>query len=208
MWRWIVRVWVSIVVFWISMFFNGAVLITVARLTARMGLPFLKELIQSHVLLSMFVLGVLAGQAVVGSNFTGRGWFRSKSGLTYEGFKLEIIKPWTWLLVSPVFVLGVVSWMLGRSESGVLSNVTLMSFYHDVVMPNCSLWWWKNFPLNPFCGVQLICVGVWMASIGYSIAPLVRKHGSRLLRALRGSNKVAISAGESSMSLMKEKIER
>jgi hypothetical protein len=197
MWRWIIRVWVSIVVFWISMFFSAAVLVTVARQMAKVGLPFLVQLLHSHTLLSMFMLGVLAGHAVVGSNFTGRGWFRSKSGLTYEGFKLETLKSWTWLLVSPVFVLGVVSWMLERSESGVLSNITLTNFYHDVLMPNCSLSWWKNYQLYPFCGVQLICVGIWMASIGYSLAPLVRKHGSRFLRSLRSANKTTIPADES-----------
>jgi hypothetical protein len=175
------------------MFSNGAILITVARLMARIGLSFLTQLIHSHVLFSMFLLGVLAGQVVVGSNFTGRGWFRSRSGLTYEGFKLETLKPWTWLLVSPVFLLGVVSWMQERIESGVLSNLTLVSFYHDVLMPNCSLSSWKNYQLYPFCGVQLICVGIWMASIGYSLAPLVRRHGSRLLRSMRNAHEVSAS---------------
>jgi hypothetical protein len=193
MWRWIIRVWVSIVVFWILMFSNGAILITVARLMARIGLPFLLQLFHAHVLFTMFLLGVLAGQVVVGSNFTGRGWFRSKSGLTYEGFKLEKIKSWTWLIVSPVFLLGVVSWMQERIESGVLSNLTLVSFYRDVLMPNCSLSSWKNYQLYPFCGVQLICVGIWMASIGYSLAPLVRRHGSRLLRSMRNSHDVSTS---------------
>jgi len=193
MWRWIIRVWVSIVVFWILMFSCGGVLITVARLMTRIGLPFLTQLIQSHVLSSMFLLGVLAGQVVVGSNFTGRDWFRSKSGLTYEGFKLEKIKPWTWLLVSPVFLLGVLSWIQQRIESGVLSNLTLANFYQDVLMPNCSLSWWKNYQLYPYCGEQLLCVGVWMASIGYSLAPLVRRHGSRLLRSMRNAHEVSAS---------------
>ncbi len=193
MWRWIIRVWVFIVVFWILMFSNGAILITVARLMARIGLPFLTQLIHSHVQFSMFLLGVLAGQVVLGSNFTGHGWFRSKSGLTYEGFKLEKIKPWTWLLISPVFMLGVVSWILERSKSGVWSNISLVNFYHDVLMPNCSLSWWKNSRLYPFCGVQLIFVGIWMASIGYSIAPLVRRHGSRLLRSRRNAHEVSAS---------------
>jgi hypothetical protein len=207
MWRWIIRVWASIVVFWISMFFSSAVVVMVARLMATVGLPFLVQLLHSHTLLSMFMLGVLAGQAVVGSNFTGRGWFRSKSGLTYEGFKLESLKSWTWILVSPVFVLGVVSWMLERSESGVLSNVTLTNFYHDVLMPNCSLSWWKNYRLYPFCGVQLICVGIWMASIGYSLAPLVRRHGFRLLRSILSANEGGVPVEKRQQNLMKEKTE-
>jgi len=179
MWRWIFRIWVSLVLFWLLMLIHGAVLINAARLMARIGLPFLTLLIHSHVLFSMFLLGVLAGQVVVGPNITGRRWFRSKSGLTYEGLKLEKIKSWTWLLVSPVFLLGIVEWVLERSESGVWSNITLVNFYDDVLMPNCYLSSWKNYQLYPFCGVQLIFVGIWMASIGYSLAPFVRKFGSQ-----------------------------
>jgi hypothetical protein len=186
-------VWVFIVAFWILMFSNGAILITVARLMARIGLPFLLQFFHAHYLFTMFLLGVLAGQVVLGSNFTGRGWFRSKSGQTYEGFKLEKIKPWAWLLFSPVFLLGVVSWIQQRSESGVLSNLTLANFYQDVLMPNCSLSWWRNAQLYPYCGVQLLCVGVWMASIGYSFAPMVRRHGSRLLRSMRNAHEVSTS---------------
>jgi hypothetical protein len=193
MWRWIIRVWVSIVVFWMLLFMSSLALIEVARLMARIGLPFLMQLIHSHTLFAMFLLGILAGQVVLGSNFTGSNWFRSKSGLTYEGFKLEKIKPWTWLLISPVFVLGVVGWVLERSESVVWSNITLVNFYQDVLMPNCSLSWWKNYQLYPYCGEQLLCVGIWMASLGYSIAPVIRRHGSQLLRSMRNAHEVSAS---------------
>jgi hypothetical protein len=193
MWRWIIRVWVSIVVFWILMYFCGGISITVARLMARIGLPFLLQFFHTHALLTMFLIGVMAGEVVLGPNITGRGWFRSKSGLTYEGLKLEKIKSWTWLLFSPVFLLGVVSWIAQRSESGVISNLTLANFYQDVLMPNCSLSWWKNNQLYRYCGEQLLFVGVWMASIGYSLSPLVRRHGSRLLRSMRNAQEVSTS---------------
>jgi hypothetical protein len=205
MWRWIIRLYVSFVVFVFLLYCSGVLLIQVSRLLLWADSPLFLQWIHAHVLFTMFLIGVLAGQAVLGSNITGRGWFRSKSGLSYEGFKLEIIKPWTWLLISPVFMLGVVSWILERSESGVWSNITLVNFYHDVLKPNCSLSWWRNYQLYPFCGIQLLCVGIWMASIGYSLAPLVRRHGSRLLRSLRNVNDATIPTEESSTSLMKEK---
>jgi hypothetical protein len=182
MWRWIIRIWVSLVIFWMLMLSDCVVLVTAARQMARLGIPFLLQQIHSHVLLSMFLLGMLAGQIVLGTNFTGRGWFRSKSGLTYEGFKLENIKPWTWLLISPILLVGIVSWALEQSESVIRSNISLVNFYHDVLMLNCSLSWWKNYQLYPYCGDQLLCVGVWMASLGYSIAPKVRRQWTRLLR--------------------------
>jgi hypothetical protein len=166
---------------------SSLVMIEVVRLIATAGLPFLLRFFHAHALLMMFLSGVLAGQVVLGSNFTGRGWFRSHDGLTYEGFKLEEIKPWIWLLVSPVFALGVIAWFQEQRGPGTLSSLSFVNFYHDVLMPNCSLSWWKNYPLYPFCGVQLIFVGTWIAAIGYSLAPLVRRSGSKLLRTMQPS---------------------
>jgi len=205
MWRWIIRFWVSVVFFWMLLFTNCLALVTVARQMARLGIPFLSLQIHSHMLLSLFLLGMLAGLVILGSNLTGRGWFRSKSGLTYEGFKLENIKPWTWLIFSPILLVGVVSWALEQRESVFSSNISLMNFYHDVLMPNCSLSWWKNYQLYPYCGHQLLCVGVWMASLGYSIAPKVRRQGTRLLRSLKNSPETAIRLEAGGESSMKEK---
>ena len=207
MWRWIIRLYVSVVLFVFLLFCSGVLLIRVAHLLMEAGSPVLLQWIHTHYLFAMFLLGVLAGQVVLGSNFTGRGWFRSKDGLTYEGFKLEKIKPWTWLLVSPVFLLGVIAWFLEKSESGVLSGLSFVNFYNDVLIPNCPLASWKNPQLYPFCGEQLLCGGTWMASVGYSLAPLVRRPGSRLLRNMRKTNGIKIPAEESRQSLMKEKTE-
>ncbi len=144
MWRWIIRMYVSVVLFVFLLFCSGAVLIRVAHLLLMVGSPVLLQWMHAHYLFAMFLLGVLAGLVVLGSNVTGRGWFRSKDGLTYEGFKLEKIKPWTWLLISPVFVLGVIAWFLEKSESGALSGVSIVNFYNDVLMPDCPLASWKN----------------------------------------------------------------
>jgi hypothetical protein len=171
------------------------------------GSPLLLQWIHTHYLLAMFLLGLLAGLVILGSNVTGRGWFLSKDGLTYEGFKLEKIKPWTWLLISPVFVLGVIAWFLEKSVSGIHSGLSFANFYYDVLMPNCPLASWKYPGLYPFCGEQLVFVGIWMASIGYSLAPLVRKCSSRLLRSMRGASEMTIPVEESQKSLMKEKTE-
>jgi hypothetical protein len=207
MWRWIIRVYVSFVIFWMLMFFHGAVLLTVARQMSRLGIPFLLQQIHSHVLLSMFLLGVLAGHVVVGSNITGRGWFRSKSGLTYEGFKLEKIKPWTWLIVSPVLLAGVALWVLTQNESGDKSNVTISNFYHGFLMPNCSSAQFKAYQVYPSCWMQLLFVGIWMASLGYSIAPIVHRQGTHLLRSLKHASETAVQLEAGCESSMKEKAE-
>jgi hypothetical protein len=185
MWRWIIRSYVSVMLFWVLMFSGGVALREVDHLSLLAGSSVLSRWCHAHVLWTLFLLGIMAGQVSLGSNFTGEGWFRSKDGQTYEGFKLEELKPWTWLLVSPLFLLGVVMWCLEKNESGVFSSLSFESFYHDFLMPNCSNVGLRAYQFNISCGMQLLFVGFWMASIGYSLAPIVRKHGAKLFRSLR-----------------------
>ena len=187
MWRWIIRIWVSFVMFWFLMFMSGLVLASLVHLSLRVEFFSLRQWIRDHDLLTMFLLGVSAGLPVLGSRFTGRGWFRSKSGLTYEGFKLEEIKLWMWLLISPVFVLGLVAWMENKREMELFSITTFSSIYHELLMPNCSSGGLLRYRGDTTCSMNLLCVGTWMASIGYSLAPAIRSRGAKLLRAWRNA---------------------
>lgn len=185
MWRWIIRIWVSIVMFWFLMFMSGGILASLVHLSLRMQFFPLRQWIRDHDLLTMFLLGVSAGLPVLDSRFTGRGWFRSKSGLTYEGFKLEKIKRWMWLLISPVLILGVVAWLETQREMGGLTGAAFSSFYHGFMMPNCSSGGLLRYRGDTTCSTNLLAVGTWLASVGYSLAPAIRKRGARLLSAGR-----------------------
>jgi hypothetical protein len=191
MWRWVIRVWVSLVLFWLMMFFHGLVYVEVARLVARAGLTFLVQWPHSHIVSTLFLLGIVAGRYSLGSRFTGEDWFRSKDGKTYEGFKLEELKPWTWLLVSPIFLLGVFGWFLEQSNTGVSSNLSFANFYNGFLMPNCSKTPLRAYQYNPSCTMQFLLVGVWVASVGYSLAPTVCRLGKRFLCRLTGVPEVA-----------------
>ena len=204
MWRWIIRVYVSLVVFCFLVFFSGALLMNVTRGLARAGFPALSYWIHTHVLLTMFSLGVTAGQVVLGANFTGRGWFRSKDRVTYEGFKLEKIKPWTLVIVSPLLLLGIAVWFLEQSEAGVFYP-TLRDFYQGFLMPNCTNARLVGLGVDVACATQLLIVGTWMASLGYSLAPIVRKRGSRLLHKMRGKDEIRILPEKRKEDPMKEK---
>jgi len=194
MWRWLVRVYVGFIVFGFLLFVSGALLINGVRWLLRFGLIVPSQWIHDHVLLTMFLLGLTIGQLVLGSNFTGRGWFRRKGGITYEGFRLEKIKPWIWIIVSPVLLLGTIAWVLEQSESGSLTNVTFLGFYRTFLMPNCSD---SQLSANDSCTMQLLFVGTWTASVGYSIAPAVRKRASRLLRVGSGKHETKIQNAKS-----------
>jgi hypothetical protein len=172
-------------IFLILLFCSVALLKEVSHLLLKVGLPWLSEWLHAHVLWTAFLLGVMAGQVAVGSNLTGEGWFRSKDGKTFEGFKLEELRRWTWLLVSPLFMLGVVLWCFEQRQSSLGSSFTLANFYHDFLMPNCSDVWGRGYWLNTSCNSQFLFVASWLASIGYSIGPLVRKKGATFLRSVR-----------------------
>ncbi|MGB6194028.1 MAG: hypothetical protein WBF42_16280, partial [Terracidiphilus sp.] len=87
MWRWVVRIYVAFAVFGVLMFLSVLTFVKADRLLVRSGYFGLSRAVHQHPLLTLFLMGFAAGQLYLGSNFTGHGWFRSKTGLTYEGFK-------------------------------------------------------------------------------------------------------------------------
>ncbi len=185
--RWIIRIWVSVVVFWFQMFIAGLVLASLVHLSLRLGLFPLRQWIRDHDLLTMFLLGVCTGLPVLDSRFTGRGWFKSKSGLTYEGFKLEEIKRWMWLFISPVLILGVMVWVETQDGMGTLSGATFSSFYHELLMPNCSSGGLLRYRGDTTCSMNFLTVGTWLASVGYSLVPAIRSRGAMVLRTKRST---------------------
>jgi hypothetical protein len=195
MWRWIIRVYVSLMVFWILLFLSVATLKEVSHLFLRVDSPWLSVWMRSHLLWTAFLAGAIAGQVPVGTDFTGEGWFRSKDGKTFEGFRLEELRQWTWLILCPLFLLGVVVWWFENGQ-GILSSPTLVGFYRNVVMADCSSTWGQSNWFNSSCNTQLLFVASWLASIGYSLAPSIRALGSQALKALRNNGEAVIPAGE------------
>jgi hypothetical protein len=184
MWRWILRVYVAFVVFAVFLFLEGILLVRFDHLLMHFGWAGLNCQLHEHTLSTMFLLGLVAGQAYLGSNFTGRGWFRSKSGLTYEGFRLEWLKPWTWLIWSPVFLAGILFWLAIQSERGALNQISWTAFWHGYLAPDCSDGGVFVIGGDFQCGFHLMFLGTWIAAVGYSVAPLLRKQLGKIRRSL------------------------
>jgi len=184
MWRWIIRVYVAFIVFFVMMFISGVVLINANHLLVWANVANLSNFIHAHILLTMFLLGLVAGQVYLGSNFTGRGWFRSKSGMTYEGFKLETLKPWSWLIISPVLFAGLIFWFEIQKENGVFAQINWLNFYHGFLLPEspCYL---HELGKNRSCGLNFMFLGTWIAAIGYSLAPYLRTGIKKVIFSLR-----------------------
>lgn len=180
MWRWIIRTYVSLVVFVVLMFVEVVGINEVSHLLAITGFSWPLELIRTHLLLTALLAGVLAGQVPVDSRLTGKNWFRSKDGKSFEGFKLEELRPWTWLFISAIFLLVVVLVILEEAQGGEFSIRTFIIFCQEAFTRNCSeVIAHKNY-FDESCNTQMVLIAPWVASIGYSLGPMIRGHGARL----------------------------
>jgi hypothetical protein len=190
MWRWTIRVYVSLVFFWVLLFCAVISLKELAYLLTKASFPWVSDWFGAHTLLTALLAGLIAGQVPVDSRLTGEGWFRAKDGKSFEGFKLDALRPWTWLIVTPVVVAGITALFLEESWS-VFSFPTLIGLYDDLVVRNCSDVWAKKNWFDNSCNVQLVLLSPWVASIGYSIAPAIRKRGSQVFAEFRNSHEVS-----------------
>jgi len=207
MWRWIIRAYVSLVLFLFFLFGSGVVLVRVAHALAEIGWPYPLQEIHSHLLVAMFLLGLASGQVILGSNFTGKGWFRSRDGRTYEGFRLEELKPWTWLFGSFIFALGVVVWSMEQIEISAHWKPSLASFYHDFFMPDCSNARFADYKnsITVTCTMHLLFVGILVASVGYSLAPFVRRQAASLLHRTHSERNAVVQAESGAGSSTKDR---
>jgi hypothetical protein len=207
MWRWIIRVYVAFMLFVVLVFMAGIAVVSVERSVVRLGYSGLSRVVHEYPLLTLFLIGLVVGQIYLGSNITGRGWFRSKSGLTYEGFRLEKLKPWSWLIVSPVLIAGIFLWLTLQAERGASSDIRLSSFYHGFLMSDCSNFRGARIHGDPECSLRLMMLGTWVAAVGYSLAPFVRRSRQGLYRCL--ANHVgSVSAEKRAKASMNAKAEK
>jgi hypothetical protein len=174
MWRWILRAYVSFMLFWVLLFCAMLVLKELCRLLAYTFLPGILEWVGTHVFPAALLVGIVAGQAPVNSRFTGEKWFRSKDGNGFEDLKLETLRPWTWLMLTPIAVLGLTLMFLEQRQS-VFSDLTFGHFLSELFLRSCADIWARKYWFDESCNVQSVLIVPWIASIGYSIAPAVQR---------------------------------
>jgi hypothetical protein len=203
MWRWIIRAYVSLMVFLVLLFVSVVVFKEVAHLLTWAGYSRLPDWFGEHTLLTALLAGVMAGQVPVDSRLTGEGWFRSKDGKSFEGFKLEVLRRWTWLLLSPLFLIGITVWWFQQDQSA-FSSSAVSGIYHELLARNCSNVWARKYWFDNSCNIQMVLIAPWMASIGYSLAPTLRRCGSLILHGSRNSGEAGASPEEGQGNLVKK----
>jgi hypothetical protein len=175
MWRWLVRIYVAFVLFFLTMFIAIVGAVKVNRLLVLVGIAWLSRVMHAHPLVTIFLVGLIAGQVYLGSNITGRSWFRSKSGLTYEGFMLEKIKPWTWLMVLPISLCILFFVALEESHTVAMVHLSFLELVREATVPNCLAVPLKESYRFTACSTPMALSGSWLASVGYSLGPWTRR---------------------------------
>jgi hypothetical protein len=107
--------------------------------------------------------------------------------LIYEGFMLEKIKPWTWLMVLPISLCILVLLALDESHTGELSHLSFLGFVSEVTVPNCSAIPLKESYRYTDCSTPMLLSGSWLASVGYSLGPVTRKMVASIARRRRSA---------------------
>lgn len=179
--RWLLRLYVFFILFFALLFLHSLVLVILVRRLQHFGVGEPSRFIHDHLLLTMLLLGTLVGYGQWGANLTGLTWFRSKSGLVWEGFRLEKIKPWAWILVSPALPVGLFFWFEIHMAGGALETLSWKNLFEGFFKPNCSAVQIFRIGGEQNCFLHLLFVGTWMAAVGCSLAPGLRRAVKKLI---------------------------
>ncbi|MGB6194698.1 MAG: hypothetical protein WBF42_19695, partial [Terracidiphilus sp.] len=93
---------------------------------------------------------------------------------------LEELKPWSWAIVCPVLLAGIFLWFEIQEEAGTVANISWAGFYTGFLMPDCSNQRIFRSGGDTACEMNLMFFGTWVASIGYSLAPIFRERIRKL----------------------------
>jgi hypothetical protein len=76
---------------------------------------------------------------------------------------------------------------LGTNRKKRPLQPTVSGFYHDFLAPDCSNASFANYKSDIVmtCTMHLLFVGVFVASVGYSVAPMLRKLGGSIIQKTR-----------------------
>jgi hypothetical protein len=184
--RWFLRTLLSLILFTVTVMIAGRFVSGAAYLLLRAGSPMLHDWLQTHFAWRAFVVGVTAGifpATLLPAIF---GWFAPKdNSLASEitpflaNLDLERFKRWVWIFFSPLFTLGFVRWTSQLPSASVFethTRYTLASLIdYFTTSTDCvnSLWTYRNYDFA--CLSHVYYLWLVMASIGYSLAPTIRK---------------------------------
>jgi hypothetical protein len=188
MWRLILRIVLSFVIYNITVSIIGNVANGVALLLAKGGSPNLWNILHQHPSGKWIAVGFLAGLIPLQFLFSVLGFFRSNLPEYLSGLGLEKMKRWIVVLASPVAIAALAQWVSDwftmRSKSvTVLSgnrSLHLSRMFEGFFSTSCRNvsdirlgLWTDNFTYQ--CMVHVTQLTIFLAAAAYSLAPWVRQ---------------------------------
>lgn len=213
MWRPILKIVMSFVIYNITVSVVNNLVNGAAFLLAKGGAPDLWRILHQHLAWKWIGVGFVAGFIPLQFLFSMFGFFRANLPSYFGGLALEKMKRWIVVLASPVAIVALLKWMedwyamrsqsstaLSRSSSMHLSRMFEGFFStgcRDVSDLRLSLWV-DNFTYQ--CALHVLQLTIFLSAAAYSVAPWVRgwllnsfAADSSLRHGTREENEVKIS---------------
>jgi hypothetical protein len=187
--RWISRFLLCIFFYSVSIYVVGRLADVLAYLLAKSGSTDLWQMLHEHIFARALLVGLLAGLVPLQIWIAAAGIFNRKFAVMLKRINPDRLKPWVFVFFSPLMILALISWAINwfdlhSRHSSVLQTTSpypMSEFFHGFLSTNCSSaadWrvdlWGARYAFSCMIHVQLI--STWVITIGYSLAPLVRKH--------------------------------
>ena len=187
MWRGILQVAISFVIYLLSVWIVSSTADTLANLMAKIGSPELWVFLRQHFLGQSIAVGFLAGLIPLRLFLSVSGYFRPDVPEFFKKLDLEEMKRWIVVLVSPIAFLVLAQWMHDwsamRSRTASVQDGLSMHFSEMVeafFSGNCKDpsdiridLWVDSFSYQ--CMVHVLQVSVFLQAAAYSLAPWARQ---------------------------------
>jgi hypothetical protein len=192
------RVLLCLFFYFVSVDVVGRIAEAVGYVLVLCGSPELWKDLHEHPFGRSLVVGLLAGFIPLQTLLSASGFINVRYTQILKRLNPDGLKSWIFVFFSPVIILCLLSWMidwfaLRSRHSSVLQTTSpypMSEFFDGFLSTNCSNFtdlrgdmWGERWKFSCLIHVQLI--SIWMLTIGYSLAPFVRK---RILPLLRGEH--------------------
>jgi hypothetical protein len=195
--RWIPQFLICIFLYSISVYVVGRLAEVLAYFLAKSGSVALWQLLHEHPFVRSFLVGLIAGLVPFRTWIAASGVFNPRFARTLKRLNPDLLKPWVFLYLSPVFVMALLRWTMQWHENRRLSTSVLQTisayplseFFKGFLATNCSsggesaFFWRDEYGLG--CMKHMASIAIWLTAIGYSLAPAARKQVLPLFKTER-----------------------
>jgi hypothetical protein len=212
MWRRTLPIPLNLVLYFLTVPLAAQCANGVSYLFLKAGSPVPWMWLQTHLLMRGFLVGVFAGLLPAKAMRSIFGWFRPVEMPLLQDLDIDKLRRWTWLIFAPLLLFDVEQW---RREQSLYSSVfaagspyTVSSFLnYFLTTTDCShvLSWSSAAEFD--CMERPVIRWLLATSIGFSLAPSIRKWGQIVFHSEYQQPDESVLADEGNESTISQKID-